>query len=495
MRLRAGLFVLCASFFAVAKTAHADLPSTRGAPITTSDYKLDLYQGPVLASARVTALAGAYTAIAEGAEGIPFNPAAASMRMPYSTTNVDYDLTGGLTFSSSFIGIDFDNNGDKLHERYPGIKLPNPFPDIVFINGGGLIQYGHAAIGIVASAQFYTFDQSPFLRLAQPPDATGKAVADKGTDTVDGYLIKAEPVVSYGFLDDQLHVGMGLRIANFSLAGNLSDVDVACANVPPNSLPCRASLAGNGTNTQLFSTTAVGFESGALWAPYALPLRVGATVRSPSFAGQPKYGGGFTPDAQAGGLHFPKEVGLPWELEGGVAVQLWKRPLNIQWEDEDKVPDAEAERWRRSKRGGQIEPSYKGARRMLKQRYQEIPREKVLLTTSILLSGPVDNAVSVNSMLSGLIERSGESTSIGVRGGVEAEVIPYWLVLRGGSYLEPSRFSFSSPRLHGTAGVQVRLFRWDVFGALDDAPIWRISTVVDVARDYFSWGAGVGMFM
>ena len=52
----------------------------QGSRIQTSGYTVDLFQGPVLATTRITALGGAYTAIAEGTEGIPFNPAAASFR-------------------------------------------------------------------------------------------------------------------------------------------------------------------------------------------------------------------------------------------------------------------------------------------------------------------------------------------------------------------------------------------------------------------------------
>ena len=43
-------------------------------------------------------MGGAYSGLAEGAEGIPFNAAAASQRNPYSTTRTDYDINGGITF-------------------------------------------------------------------------------------------------------------------------------------------------------------------------------------------------------------------------------------------------------------------------------------------------------------------------------------------------------------------------------------------------------------
>ncbi|MGE0325402.1 MAG: hypothetical protein AB7S68_23955, partial [Polyangiaceae bacterium] len=40
-----------------------------GSEIRTSDYTVDLYQGPVTASSRVIGLGGAYVSIAEGVEG------------------------------------------------------------------------------------------------------------------------------------------------------------------------------------------------------------------------------------------------------------------------------------------------------------------------------------------------------------------------------------------------------------------------------------------
>src|SRR6478672_3195507 len=97
---RAGLlhFAMLAAV-AWPSVARADGPlGARGTPIQTSDYTLDLFQGPVLASSRVTAMGGAYAGLAEGAEGIPFNAAAASQRNAYSTTATDYELNAGITF-------------------------------------------------------------------------------------------------------------------------------------------------------------------------------------------------------------------------------------------------------------------------------------------------------------------------------------------------------------------------------------------------------------
>ncbi|HEY8075338.1 MAG TPA: hypothetical protein VIF62_14540, partial [Labilithrix sp.] len=79
-RLIAGLLVLWS------RDALADGPlGAQGTPIKTSKYTFDVFQGPILASSRVTAMAGAYTAIADGTEGITFNAAAPAVRPAYST--------------------------------------------------------------------------------------------------------------------------------------------------------------------------------------------------------------------------------------------------------------------------------------------------------------------------------------------------------------------------------------------------------------------------
>ncbi len=476
MRRAAGILLLCACLAPRAARAAGPLPGSRGDPIQTSDYSVDLFQGPVLASSRVTALGGAYTAIGEGSEGIPFNPASASLRMPYSTTKVDWDLSGGLTLPSSVSGTDFDNNGDSSFQ-----KQENFF----FGTVGGYIQYGHLSLGAMLSLQSYGLAQSPPLRIAQPTDASGAAVPDKATDQVDIRFFKLDPVASYGFHDDQLHVGAGMRVVAFQIAGNLS-------TVRPD-----GTFAEGGAPTDLYTSYALGAQAGILWAPYALPLRIGGAARSPLVATEGEFGGGFKADAagdiRAGNVFLPKRAELPWELEAGFALQLWKRPLNIQWQDEDQVPVADTERWRRTT-NGQIEPPSRGARRLLKKRYREVPRQKVLLTTSALVSGAVRNAVGVESMLTGRLERSGQDVSLTLRGGVESEIVPYWLVLRAGSYLEPSRFRHSGSRVHGTAGVQVRMFEWDAFGLADPDTIWRVSGAIDGARDYFAWSIGIGLF-
>jgi hypothetical protein len=435
----------------------------QGSRIGTSDYSVDLFQGPVLATTRITALAGAYTAIAEDTEGIPFNPAAASLRPGYSTTKADYDLTGGITLPASVEGTDFDNNG----------KVGFAYDNFYWVTAGGILRYDRLGLGIVGSFQNY--------ELGVPGSPVPLPNSNEVIASVRARLVRLDPVISYGFLGDQLHVGGGLRFTGF--------YGVGATGVP-----------GQPANNErlLINANTASLQAGAVWAPHALPFRVGGALRSPAISIlddegriQPNAEG----DRVVGNIFLPNRVELPWEVEGGFAVQLWKRPFNIPWIDEATIPRPDTERWRqRSPDGTEPEPPHLGARRMLKARYAQIPRERVLLSVSTLVSGPVRNAVGIESMLSQTVDRSGHSTVVTVRGGAEAEVIPNWLVLRAGSYVEPTRYSGGATRIHGTGGFALRVLRWSMFGLFDPDTLFRVSFAVDAARDYFGWGIGAGLF-
>ncbi len=430
----------------------------QGAPIQTSNYTLDLFQGPVLASSRVTGMGGAYSALADGAEGIPFNAAAASQRYPYSTTRTDWELTGGITFPASVASTDFDNNG------HTGFGYRN----FVWLTGGGFLQHDHWGFGANVSLQNYS------LGKPQQLDLGGTGIND-----LTIRIFKVDAVASYGFLDDQLHIGGGLRGAVFNA------VDTSTGQTGP----------------LLLGTYGFGVQGGVLWRPSHLPLRVGGTVRSPvigTITSAPHVShDAATGDDVVGKFYLPKGVDLPWEAEWGVAFQLGPRPLNIHWADEDKLDDPEVEDERRevkatAKEPAHLEPAYKAARRILRRRYRAIAREKVLLSFSMLVTGPTHGAVGVESMLTQVIDRSGEKTSVTLRGGTEVEVIPNRLQLRAGSYMEPTRFRESSPRLHATSGFELRVVDWSLFGIFPEDNAFRVSGAVDASREYFGWSLGVG---
>src|SRR5690606_28950297 len=93
-----------------ARVAQAQL-GPDGSRITTNDYAIDLFQGPVIASSRVIGLGGAYVAVADFIEGNTQNPAAPAVRTAHAVDHDDWDLGFGITFPSSRASSDFFNTG------------------------------------------------------------------------------------------------------------------------------------------------------------------------------------------------------------------------------------------------------------------------------------------------------------------------------------------------------------------------------------------------
>jgi len=94
-------------------------------------------------------------------------------------------------------------------------------------------------------------------------------------------------------------------------------------------------------------------------------------------------------------------------------------------------------------------------------------------------------------MVTQTVNRSGQKTVVSPRVGIESGVIPEYLKLRAGSYIEPTRFEGSSPRVHATAGLDVKLLVWNVFGFWPDDYMWRLGLGADVSRRYYTWGVTI----
>ena len=120
-----------------------------GEPIGTSEYALDLFQGPLFAGSRVTGLAGAYVAIAEDVDGDLQNPAAPAVRPFFSYTNFDYWLGFGLTFPATLSNMDFFNSGGS------STNITNPPDSFVFFTPAVNLQFGELGIGLNLAVQQY----------------------------------------------------------------------------------------------------------------------------------------------------------------------------------------------------------------------------------------------------------------------------------------------------------------------------------------------------
>src|SRR5262249_27273487 len=133
------------------------------------------------------------------------------------------------------------------------------------------------------------------------------------------------------------------------------------------------------------------------------------------------------------------------------------------------------------------------ARRM--HRYRTMQREKILVSVETKITFPTVDGVGLESFLKQQVERSGEKVSVSPRFGIETEAIPGYLILRAGSYIEPSRFENGSARAHATAGLDIRIpIEWSVFGLLEDDNTFRVGGCIDATARYFGWGVTAGLW-
>lgn len=470
----------------IALPARADGPlGPNGAAIATSNYTVDLTQGPVLAGTRVIGLAGAYVAIAEGTDGNTQNPATPAVRVPWSYDYFDYDLGFGITFPTSIGSSDYFNSGRDT-------DLADNQDGFVFLNVAANIQLGTWGAGLTLDYQRYSLQSE----VAGTGPLQGEALFAQFGVT---HLIGARTIA-----DGQLALGVGLRGAGMVIR-----------NESPSS----------GEPRDLFSTEALAPEVGALWRPNDLPFRVGGALRASVVTEvtasdvTPDANGdlviGTPPDPSA--IYLPREIVLPWEASVGVAVQFGPRPFNPRWIDPEaelanlkrfmRWRERERERNRRAKSeddperarlealdAAHVEREALELEQRLRARYMAMKRFYLLVSASVLATGELEDAVGVESFLARVVHRSGREVTYSPRLGVESEVVPDWVKLRAGTYFEPSRFEGIDGRLHGTFGFDAKLFAWTVFGLFDEDTAWRASAAVDNARGYFGWSVSVGVW-
>jgi hypothetical protein len=274
-----------------------------------------------------------------------------------------------------------------------------------------------------------------------------------------------------------------------------------------------------------------GLELGALWKPIGEIFSVGAAFRSgittvPSFSDAAVLSseGDAIFDTDAGQFFLPTQAILPWDLNVGVAAEFGVNPENRPWVSDRSLAQREELRIQlrmldhqdardRELAAAQTEQEVKAirarydtlleedqaqidaAREAAYWRIQrflaEAPFGHVLVSASALITGAAENAVGLESFLSQQVKRSGEHPVVSLRLGSEMGLVPNWMRLRAGTYLEPTRFEASSARPHYTGGFDLRMGRWNVFGLWPDDYQWRLAVGADVARDYFTLGVTI----
>ncbi len=469
--------------------AHAAGPlSAEGTPIRTSAYTVDLYQGPVIVSTRVMGLSGAYSAIAEGVDGLAQNPAAATVRTAWSVDSFDYDWGIGFTSANSLRGNDFYNS------NLPAGELEGGEGGLMFLTPAVLLQSGPWGYGFAISAQTFSLHSA----------------ADAGrTQSLEARFADVTGTIAYGFMRNEFCLGLGLRTVALGV-----------------------SLGRSEGGTELFSTTGVGAVIGAVYKPEGQRLRAGASFKSPvkteaepgSLVGRADNGDLVlgSPADPENSIWLPTELRQPWEATLGFVLSLGPRPLNPRFTDPGELLARERRlmAWRRRERARALRrvsgseqarleaarrredeedrASLERAERVLRQelvlRSRSLARRYLLLSGEVQLTGASSDSVGVESFVRQEVARAGEELSFSPRLGLEGEPWAHQLKLRGGSYLEPARFRRSSPRVHGTLGFDARLFEWTVFGLFDEGTSWRAGAAADLSRRYFAWSAAVGVW-
>jgi hypothetical protein len=481
-------------WMALGSVAHAGhILGPNGGRIDTSNYALDLYQGPVFADTRVTGIGGAYVAVAEEVGGNLQNAASPAVRSVHSIDPFDFSAGLGLSFPFSLKHMDFFNTGSTT-------QLFNAPTSFVFLTPALNLQFGTFGLGV-------TFEYQSYSLARQGGDTLDVTSAVASTRSL---ITTTHVQAANAFFDGQLVAGLGGRIV-------ILRVDNEAFLATPFQVP--------------FSTTGTGLEFGVLWRPTFRPFRVGASYRTPIVA-DAVFSKSYLPDELGhivvnvgdSSFYLPEQVKVPWDLNVGAAYQFG-RELNAPWRTVDDVAEKavlqhrlrqiereEEYRRRRSeattseqrreladrfKREQEADDRVLAHKRLLARRALErlnTGRQTfyALLSGSLMISGGAESAVGIESFLSQKVNRARTDILLSPRLGVETELWPEAMRLRVGNYLEPGRFHTSRPRVHQTVGVDVRLPVWNVFGLGPDDFTWKASAAVDAARDYLMWGVSLG---
>src|SRR6478609_6985932 len=251
------------------------------------------------------------------------------------------------------------------------------------------------------------------------------------------------PVMAYGYFDGQLLLGAGLRIVGFSLGGGQGDVPL---------------------------TAGIGYTAGLIVKPKLQQFRVGVAIEQPinaEIASEPG---------------APKTmVHIPWTAAFGFAYQFGSRRLNPAFV-------TVSDRARRNSAGRKPTPAdEKKAKQELFEAYQKDQTWYLLVSTELaLLQGGSDLALGSKHDFNRAL--------VSPRLGVESEIIPHYLRLRAGTYLELAATEDGHSRMHGTGGVDIKLFEWSIFGLLQPFDYWRLSLAADGAKSYLNTSFSIGFW-
>ncbi len=369
-------------------------------PAFTRDTRLLLWEGTLRGSPRLMGIGGAYVGLAEGAEGVTRNPAAAAMKDPKFASDFNVDFAAALHFLPPWATTeqDWDNDGSP-DQASAG---PAEFLGTQVIYLVASVQYKNVALGLGVDLQ-------NFLDRAKLPGETFERYHNV-------MLTHAFGVLAASFWRDQILAGVGVE-STHAFIGYGEQPQGALFPSP------KETMGYNGWGVQF----------GGVWRPEDQDWRVGFSWRPWLGATQA------APMDTVGGKLLPARVEVPGRLSvGGAFAFGWGRKLNI------------------TSRGG-------WALKDEKDPASGTPAmTKFLLTGQLDIFFPVQGATTVNAFLNQPDVPSppaGYQLSFQPRLGLENELVADLLRLRLGGYVEPPMVTTGPARPHLTFGVEVYLFK------------------------------------
>lgn len=365
-----------------------------------------------------------------------------------------------IGLGGAFVAIADDTEGVAINPASAAVRLPYswsplslsfgidfsiatwlPKNDIYNAPGGAGGVKGGALFGSVAALVNYRHAGFGISAEAEQNVVSQQAQGVSTKLTANFGLVRT--AAAYGYFDGQLLLGAGLRIVGFSFDGQKGFVP---------------------------ATAGIGYTAGLVVKPMNQQFRVGAAIEQPINAELASEPG--TP---------ARHVDIPWSAALGFAYQFGRRKLNPPFL-------TVGERVRQSTTGcAPTSADWKRAAQELFDEYEQAQTFYVLVSAQLsLIEGGGDVALGTYLAL--------DRPLVSPRVGVESEVVPRHLRLRAGSYLELASTPGGDARLHGTAGVDVKLFEWDVFGLVRPFDYWQLSLAADGAKSYLNTSFSIGFW-
>lgn len=376
------------------------LPAAAFAQDFSADQHILLSEGTLRGSPRVMGLAGAWTGLAEGAEGIPRNAAAPAMRDAKFASDFSWDVGGTMhfLFPWSTREQDWDNDGAVDQASAASTQFL-----------GSQVLYSFAALQYKWFGFGAGFDIQNFLAKRQ--------LEGEGFERYYNLaLTHIFAVLAARFWRDQIALGVGVESTHAFIGYGEQPLGDFLPTV-------KDSMGFHGW----------GLLVGGVWRPEDGNWRVGFSYKPALLAGP------FAPRTDIGGLAAPSGVDVPGRLMLGATVALGPgRNFNITSKEGWALKDPD-------------DPKSPRIPSMMKW----------LILAQVDIVFPVQGATTVGAFFGQApAVPAGNRVNFQPRLAIEKELFPELLRLRLGGYLEPPINEFGpTVRPHLTFGLEVGLFK------------------------------------